>query len=180
MAYDTLKALEPRINYSEKYLNDRDILEKDFQRHLDEWQQTAVMVVNLAKKYGDREQLHHKPYGEWETFTWNQVVENMFAVASALMEQGIKEEDKIGIFSPNRAEWHLSDLGSQLLRCIPVPIYATNTEPETEYIINDAQIKILFVGRQMQYDRSYQLLDKCPTLEKIIVFHRDTEIHDVG
>lgn len=178
MAYDTLKALEPRINYSEKYLNDRDILEKDFQRHLDEWQQTAVMVVNLAKKYGDREQLHHKPYGEWETFTWNQVVENMFAVASALMEQGIKEEDKIGIFSPNRAEWHLSDLGSQLLRCIPVPIYATNTEPETEYIINDAQIKILFVGRQMQYDRSYQLLDKCPTLEKIIVFHRDTEIHD--
>lgn len=178
MACDTLKALEPRINYSEKYLAERDILEKDFQKHLDEWQQTAVMVINLAKKYGDRAQLHHKPYGQWETFTWNQVAENMFAVASALMEAGIKEEDKIGIFSPNRAEWHLSDLGSQLMRCVPVPIYATNTEAETEYIINDAQIKILFVGRQMQYDRSHKLLDKCPTLEKIVVFHRDTKIHD--
>lgn len=178
MAYDTLQAIPNRTNLSEQYLKDKDTLEKDYQKHLDDWQQTAVMVVNLAKKYGDRGQLHHKPYGHWETFTWNQVSEIMYAVASALLEQGVKEEDKIGIFSPNRAEWHLSDLGSQLIRCIPVPIYATNTEQETEYIINDAQVKILFVGRQMQYDRSYRLLDKCPSLEKIVVFHRGTNIHD--
>ncbi|HPB82838.1 MAG TPA: hypothetical protein PK200_12445, partial [Spirochaetota bacterium] len=104
MAYDTLKALPPRINYTEKYRNERDILEKDFQKHLDEWKQTAVMVVNLAKKYGDRAQLHHKPYGTWETFTWNQVSEIMFAVAGALIEYGMKEEEMTGIFSTNRAE----------------------------------------------------------------------------
>ncbi|HON79803.1 MAG TPA: long-chain fatty acid--CoA ligase [Spirochaetota bacterium] len=178
MTYDTLKALPPRINYTEKYRNERDVLEKDFQKHLDEWKQTAVMVVNLAKKYGDRAQLHHKPYGTWETFTWNQVSETMFAVAGALLEYGMKEQEMTGIFSTNRAEWHLSDLGSQLIRCVPVPIYATNTEKEVEYLINDAGVKVLFVGRQLHYDRSYALLDRCSSLEKIVVFHRGTKVHD--
>ncbi len=178
MRFNTLKALPPRVNYTEKYRNEKDALEKDFQKHLDEWQQTAVMVINLAKKYGDRDQLHHKPYGEWETFSWNQVSDMMFATAAALLEYGIKEEDKTGIFSTNRVEWHMSDLGSQLIRCVTVPIYATNTEKEVEYIVNDSGLRILFVGRQMHYDRSYALLDRCPALEKIVVFHRGTKVHD--
>lgn len=178
MAYDTLKALPPRVNFTEKYKSEREVLAADFQKHLDEWRQTAVMVVNLANKYGERAQLHHKPYGTWETFTWNQVSEGMFAVAGALLDSGFNEGDRTGIFAPNRAEWHLCDLGTQLVRGVPVPIYATNTEKEAEYIINDAEIKVLFVGRQMHYDRSFALLDKCPTLEKIVVFHRGTKVHD--
>lgn len=178
MGYNTLKALPPRINFTEKYKSEKETLVADFQKHLDEWKQTAVMVVNLAKKYGDREQLHHKPYGTWETFTWNQVSGTMYAVASALLNSGFSEGDRTGIFSPNRAEWHLCDLGAQLIRGVPVPIYATNTEKESEFIINDAEIKVLFVGKQMHYDRSYALLDKCPSLEKIVVFHRGTNIHE--
>lgn len=178
MAYNTLKPIPERINITEKYKRERDALEKDFQKHLDEWKQTAVMVVNLAKKYGNREQLHHKVYGQWEHFTWNQVSETMFAVAAALIDCGLREGDRTGIFSTNRAEWHFSDLGSQLMRCVPVPIYATNTEKEAEYLVNDAEIKVLFAGRQVHYDKSYPLLDRCPSLEKIVVFHRGTKIHD--
>lgn len=177
MAYDTLKAIPPRINYTEKYKKERSELEKDFQKHLDEWRTTPVMVVNFTKKYKDLPAMHHKPYGKWETISWNQMTEIMFAVASALLNAGIKEEDKIGIFSGNRAEWHLSDLGAQLMRCVVVPIYATNTEEEAAYIINDAEIKVLFVGRQVHYDKAYPLLDKCPSLEKIVVFHHGTKIH---
>ncbi len=178
MGYDTLKALPARINLTEEYKSRRAVLEADFQKHLDEWKQTAVMVVNIAKKYGERGVLHHKPYGEWETFSWNRLSDGMFAVAGALLESGFNECDRVGIFSPNRAEWHISDLGTQLLRGIPVPIYATNTEKEAEYIINDSEIRVLFVGRQMHYDRSYALLDRCPSLEKIVVFHRGTAVHD--
>lgn len=178
MAYDTLKALPPRKNFTEKYISEKETLAVDFQKHLDDWKQTAVMVINLAKKYGDRAQLHHKPYGTWETFTWNQVSEIMYAVAGALLDSGFNEEDRAGIFAPNRAEWHLCDLGTQLIRGASVPIYATNTENEAAYIVNDSGMKVLFVGRQMHYDRSYPLLDKCPGLEKIVVFHRGTKVHD--
>lgn len=179
MVYDTLKAIPlPRINYTEKYGKEKAELEKEFQNHLDEWRQTALMMLSTAKKYGDRVEFHHRPNGEWETFTWNEISEIMFAVASALLNEGVGEEDKTGIFAPNRAEWTLADLGAQLIRCVPVPIYATNSEQEAEYIINDAEIRLLFVGRQAQYDRSYPLLDKCPSLKKIVVFHRGTKIHD--
>ncbi len=179
MVYDTLKAIPfPRINYTEKYRDERAVFEKEFQKHLDEWKQTAVMIVNLAEKYGDRDEFHHKPYGNWETFTWNQIAEIMYAVASALLKDGLREGDRTGIFSPNRAEWTLADLGAQLIRCVPVPVYATNSEHEAEYIVNNAEIRVLFVGRQAQYDRSYPLFEKCPSLQKIVVFHRGTKIHD--
>ncbi len=177
MTYDTLKAIPPRINYTEKYQKERPALEKEFQKHLDEWQTYPVMIVNYTQKYGDLPALHHKPYGQWETFSWNQMSEIMFAVASALLNCGIKEQDRVGIFSANRAEWHLADLGALLMRCVTVPIYATNTEEETAYIVNDAEIRVLFAGRQVHYDNAYPLLDKCPSLEKIVVFHRDTKIH---
>lgn len=178
MGRNNTKKLPPLVNYTEKYRKERDVLEKDYQRHIDEWKQTAVMVANHAKKYKDKPMLHHKPYGTWEHFSWSQVSEIMFAAGSALLESGVNVGDKTGIFSGNRAEWHLSDLGSHAIKSIPVPIYATNTEKEAEYIINDAEIKVLFVGKQMHYDRSYALLDRCPSLKKIVVFHRGTKIHD--
>lgn len=176
MAYNTLKKLPPRINYTEKYREERAVLEKEFQKHIDEWKQTAVMVINKTKIYSEKPLLHDKSYGEWETFSWNRVSEIMYSLGSALLESGLSEGDRTGIFAPNRAEWHLSDLGSHTARCVPVPIYATNTEREVEYIVNDAEIKILFVGRQMHYDRSYPLLDRCPSLKMIVVFHRGTKI----
>lgn len=178
MGYDTLKPLGQRINYTEKYKKERGALEKEFQQYLDDWKTYPNMVVNYAKKYGDLPVMNHKPYGQWERFSWNQLSEIMFAVASSLLNAGLKEEDKIGIFSPNRAEWHQSALGAMMTRGVAVPIYATNTEEEVTYIVNDAEIKVLFVGRQVHYDKSYPLLDKCPSLEKIVVFHRGTEIHD--
>jgi len=178
MGYDTLKAIGLRINYTEKYRKEKAELEKEFQKHLDEWITYPIMVVNYAKKFGDLPALHHKPYGKWETFSWKQMGEILFAVASELLNSGIKEGDRIGIFSVNRAEWHLADLGALLIRCVTVPIYATNTEEEAAYIINDAEVRVLFVGRQVHYDKSYPLLDKCPSLEKIVVFHHGTKIHD--
>ncbi len=166
-----------RENLTEKYLVEKDKFEMEFQEFLERNKHTALMIFDRAKEYGDRAELHHKPYGTWETISWKQLAEQMYDVSSALLELGLREEQAVGIFSPNRAEWHIADLGALSIRDITVPIYPTNTTSETEYIVNDAEIRVLFVGRQMQYDRAYELLDKCPTLENIVVFHRDTKIH---
>ncbi len=135
------------------------------------------MVHDRAKRFGDRPELHHKTYGTWESISWKQMSETMDAVSSALIEFGIQEEDRVGIFSPNRPEWHLTDLGSLCIRAVDVPIYPTNSAKEAEYIINDAGIRVLFVGRQEQYDKDYELLGQCKTLEHIVVFHRGTKIN---
>ena len=166
------------VNLTEKFKVERPRLEKEFQEVLEEQKHHTLYILNLAKKFGDRAVLHDKVYGKWEEISWNQLAEMIYAVAGGLIEFGINEQDRVGIFSGNRSEWHIADLGSQLIRGIDVPVYPTNSTKETEFIVNHSGMKILFVSTQVQYDRSYELLDKCPTLEKIIVFHRGTKIAD--
>ncbi|HOP31365.1 MAG TPA: long-chain fatty acid--CoA ligase [Spirochaetota bacterium] len=167
-----------RVNLTEKFKAEKAELEKEFQEVLDRQKHHSLCIINLSKKFGDRAVLHDKAYGSWQETSWNQLAEQMHAVAAALLESGITEGDRVGIFSNNRAEWHIADLGSMLIRAIDVPIYPTNSTKEAEYIVNHSGLKVLFLAGQTQYDRGYPLLDKCPGLEKIVVFHRDTKIHN--
>lgn len=166
------------VNLTEKFKTDRLALEKEFQAHLDRIRHHALFVLKTAEKCPDRIVLHDRVYGQWEHISWKQLAEKINAVAAGLIEFGIKEQDRVGIYSANRAEWHMADLGSQLIRAIDVPVYPTNSTKEAEYIINHSGLRVLFVSTQVQYDRSYELLDRCQSLEKIIVFHRGTKIAD--
>jgi len=165
-----------KVNLSEKFKTEKPRLEKEFQEVLDRQKHHALCVIDLAEKFKDKAVLHDKVYGEWEETSWNQLAEKMHAVAAGLIEFGLQEEDRVGIFSGNRSEWHIADLGSQLARIIDVPVYPTNSTKETEYIVNHSGLKVLFVSSQLQYDRAFPLLGKCRSLEKIIVFHRGTKI----
>ena len=81
-----------------------------------------------------------------------------------------------GIFSANRAEWSIADLVILAIRSVSVPIYATNSAEEAAHIVNDAGIKIMFVGEQEQYDRAKKVKAECSCLEKIVAFDRDIVI----
>ncbi len=164
------------VNLTEKFRAEKPQLEKEFQEILDSHKNHALWILELAERYGDRAVMHDKVYGQWEHISWNTLAEKMYAVAAGLLELGVVEQERVGIFSGNRAEWHMADLGSQLIRAINVPVYPTNSTKETEFIVNHSGMKVLFVSTQVQYDRACVLLDKCPTLEKIIVFHRGTKI----
>ena len=63
------------------------------------------------------------------------------------------------------------------IRAVAVPIYATNTAKQVEYIVNDADIKILFVGDQEQYDQAIQIAHNCSLLEKIVAMKPSIELH---
>ena len=59
---------------------------------------------------------------------------------------------------------------------VTVPIYATNTSPQAEYIISDAAVRVLFVDGQFQLDNALQFFRLNPHLEKIIVFDRKVHV----
>lgn len=64
--------------------------------------------------------------------------------------------------------WAIADFGAMQARAVAVPIYATNTAKQVEYIVNDTDIKILFVDDQEQFDQVYQIVNNCPQLMKIV------------
>jgi len=151
-------------------------LEQEFAAYLEKNKTLAYMILKKAEEFGDQDVLIHKVKGQWVTIKWKDFAEQIRAVAKALLEMGIQPGEMAGIFSANRAEWAIADLGILATRAVSVPIYATNSAEEAAHIVNDAGIKILFVGEQIQYDRAKKVKAESPFLEKIVAFDRDIVI----
>ena len=132
----------------------------------------SVLIHDLAKHYGDREMLIYQDYGgrEWKSLSFNQVSQTVKQVSNALLNLGVKVQENIGIFSQNSVQYFECDFGAWGVRAVTIPFYATSSEQQIQFMINDAKIRFLFVGEQEQYDRARRVVSLCPTLERIIVF----------
>ena len=132
----------------------------------------SVLVHEQAKKYGDREMLIYQDFGgkEWKSLSWNQVSTTVKQVSNALLNLGVKVQENIGIFSQNSAQYVECDFGAWGIRAVTIPFYATSSEQQIQFMVNDAKIRFLFVGEQDQYDKARRVFSLCPTLERIIVF----------
>lgn len=106
-----------------------------------------------AEKYGNRIALTQRiAPNNWSATSWRSLHVDVSNIAAALNSLGIKEEAHIGIFSCNRAEIIKIDLAAYANRAIPVSIYATSSKEQVEYIVRDADISLLMVGDQAQYN----------------------------
>ena len=138
----------------------------------------SVLIHQQAKKYGDRVALKHRDYktNTWIPITWNQFSETVFTVSNALIEMGVNVQENIGVFTQNKPESLFMDFGAFGVRAVTVPLYATSSEAQVHYILEDAQIRYLFVGEQQQYDVAFRVMALSTTLKQIIVFDRDVKL----
>ncbi|MBO4984640.1 MAG: AMP-binding protein, partial [Bacteroides sp.] len=125
----------------------------------------AVMVHRQAEKYGDRVALKYRDYetSQWIPISWNEFSKTARIAANALVALDVKEEENIGIFSQNKPECLFTDFGAFANRAVTVPLYATSSAAQAQYIINDAQIRYLFVGEQYQYNAAFSVYPFCHT-----------------
>ena len=134
----------------------------------------SVLVHRRAEKYGDKVALKYRDYetSQWIPITWNQFSQTVRQVANALVELGVQEEENIGIFSQNKPECLYVDFGAFANRAVTIPLYATSSPAQAQYIINDAQIRYIFVGEQFQYDAAFSVFGFCQSLQPLIIFER--------
>ena len=132
----------------------------------------AVMVHRQAEKYGDRVALKYRDYEKdsWVPVTWNEFSKIVRQAANALVALGVKEEENIGIFSQNKPECLYADFAGLTNRTVSIPLYATSSAAQAQYIINEAQIRFLFVGEQYQYDTAFSVMGFCNSLQQLILF----------
>lgn len=142
----------------------------------------SVLIREQAKKYGDREALVYKDFGstEWKSVSWRKFYDTVRQVSGALLSIGVEPQENVGVFSQNSAHYICSDFGIYGVRAVSVPLYATSSEQQIQYIINDAKIRLLFVGEQEQYDKAHRVCTLCHTLRRIVVFDRNVHLsqHD--
>ena len=142
----------------------------------------SVLVHEQAKQYGDREEIIYKDFGgsEWKSLTWNQLSATVKQASNALLNLGVKVQENIGIFANNCAQYLYCDFGAWGVRAVTIPFYATSSEQQIQFMVNDAQVRFLFVGEQDQYDKAHRIFALCPSLERIIIFDKTVRIssHD--
>ena len=142
----------------------------------------SVLVHEQAKKYGQAPALTFKNFGseQWKTISWNQFSTRVKQVSNALLNLGVKPQENIAIFSQNSIHYLYTDFGAYGVRAVTIPFYATSSEQQVQYVVNDAKIRFLFVGEQEQYDKAHRVFPLCESLERIIVFDKSVRIstHD--
>lgn len=119
----------------------------------------SVLVHRQAEKYGDKIALKYRDYetAQWIPISWKEFSQTVRRTANAMVALGIEPQENIGIFSQNKSECLFTDFGAFANRAVTIPLYATSSPAQAQYIINDAQIRYLFVGEQFQYDAAFSV-----------------------
>ena len=135
-------------------------------------------VRSQAKTLANRTALRYFKDNNWLSISWSEFQQQIDQISLALLANHIDIQDKIGIFSHNMPRWTITDIGTLQVRAVTVPIYATNTAKQAQFIINNAEMKIIFVGDQEQYDQVLEIVDECPKLEKIVAMKSTIHLHE--
>lgn len=97
----------------------------------------------LAGKYGN----------VWETFSTQQVIDITDGIALGLLKLGLKKGDACGLISDNCVEWTFADQGVMKMGGLLIPIYPTNSHEDLVYILNHAEVKVVFARNKELYDK---------------------------
>ncbi len=131
-----------------------------------------VLIAEQAQKYGKKTAISYRNYdtNSWVPVSWNELAKKVNYVSNALLELGVKVQENVAVFSQNMPECIYLDFGAYGVRAVTIPFYATSSEAQVKYMIDDAQVRYVFVGEQPQYDTAFRVHSMCPTLQRLIIF----------
>ena len=128
------------------------------------------VIKDNTKRFTKKEAIFYKDEASknWKGISWDTFYFQIQQVSKALINFGIKEQDNIGVFAQNMTEWIIADLGIMGVRAVTIPIYATNSQKEVEYVVNDAEVSVLFVGDQEEFDKVEKISEENKYLKLIV------------
>lgn len=132
----------------------------------------SKLIHEQANKYKDAVAMKYRDYelGKWLPITWREFSDKVLQMSKSLLSMGVKVQENIATFSQNKPECLFVDFGAYGVRAVTIPFYATSSGAQVVYMMNDAEIRLLFVGEQLQYDVICEVADQCPTLEQVVIF----------
>jgi long-chain acyl-CoA synthetase len=121
--------------------------------------------------------LNAKENGAWRSYSTQETHTMIYQLAMALLDLGVsggdgttEGRDKIGLISNGRPEWLITDLAVQQTGAILVPLYPNSNPKELEQILNEAEVKYLFVSGKDLYDKVKEVCANIPSLKAIYTF----------
>ena len=121
-----------------------------------------------------------KENGQWVKYSIKQYREMADAISYGLLASGIKPGDKIAQISTNRAEWNFVDMAILQTGAIHVPIYPTISESDYKYILNHAEVSIIFVSGKELLRKIQHILPEVPGIKAVYSYKEQEEIQHLS
>ena len=133
----------------------RRTLVNDFLRHVAERPQAPALYFRAGDRY--------------TPISWGDFGKAQRRWAAYLLSEGVAAHDHVGVWSSNRPEWHIADIGILSVRARPVPVYLTFSAEQGGYVLGHSESKIAVVENGVLRDRVLEVRDQLPSLRRIVV-----------
>ena len=120
-----------------------------------------------------------KEGGTWRTYSTAEVADTVEKLCAGLLALGISSNDmtvegrdKIAILAKNRPEWVLLDLAVQKIGAVLVPVYPTVHVTDLQFVLNDAQVKYVFVNDDDLLQKVVAVRPNVPSVQDVFSFEQ--------
>ena len=135
------------------------------------------------QKSADHTMMAVKEKGTWKEYSVQEVSDVVNRLGAGLLRMGISNRDntpegrdKIAIIAKNRPEWLMLDLAVQKIGAVLIPVYPTIHESELEFILKDAEVKMIFVNDEHLFEKVNSIRYNLPNLKEIFSFNKTDKV----
>ncbi len=98
--------------------------------------------------------------------TWSQLKDKVDQAARAFLAIGVQRGDRVGVWSPNRAEWTITQFATAKIGAILVNVNPAYRLHELEYALNQSEMRFLVTADHFKSSQYTQmLLELAPELK---------------
>ena len=131
------------------------------------------ILPHYATHFPNDNALNGKENGVWVKYSIHQYIEKVNYISYGLMQLGIKKGDRIASITNNRPEWNILDMAILQLGAIHVSIYPTISESDYKYILNHAEVKMVFVAGWELLRKIESIISEIPNLSDNVYTFRN-------
>lgn len=125
-------------------------------------------LLNAVNRFPSDRAVQLRVDGRWEPLSSAEILRRIAGLSNALEQLGVKTGDRVGLFSPNRPEWHIADFAILGLGAADVPIYFNESPDRIVYMLNHSGAEVVFVAGEMQARRLLECRGRLRTVKHII------------
>lgn len=125
-------------------------------------------LLNAVDRMPNERAVSARVNGRWEPISSGEFLRRIAGLANALEQLGVKPGDRVGIFAPNRPEWHVADFAILGLGAADVPVYFNESPDRIVYILNHAGVEVAIAAGEMQARRLLEVRGRLASVKHII------------
>ncbi len=134
------------------------------------FQTVPEMLLHRVAATPDHTAFSYPVGSGWKQISWKQFGEQVKQIAMGLRSIGLKNEERVAIFSGTRYEWIAADIGILAGAGATTTIYPSSTIEDCEHILNDSDSRYVFAETDDHVAKLEKARARLPNIKQVITF----------